>query len=93
MPYKNSVSTLACLYTLRGEAVTRLSAGALATGGEPAIRSARLNLIAARVVLEVAQRLPVPAAIENLPGVAVQQLRRARSTLANPATLPPSFRN
>ena len=32
-------------------------------------------------------------AIENVLNVAPQQLRAARSALANPATLPPSFRN
>ena len=32
-------------------------------------------------------------AIDDLLGVALQQLRGARSALANPATLPPSFRN
>ena len=60
---------------------------------EPAIRSARRKLIAARVALDVAEHLPVPWAIDHLLGVAVQQLRGARSALANPATLPPSFRN
>jgi hypothetical protein len=70
-----------------------LSEGALAAPGEPAVRSARLKLIAARVALEVAQHLRVRWAIENLLGVALQQLRGARSALAVPATLPPSFRN
>jgi cytochrome c peroxidase len=75
------------------DALEVLSAGALATHSEPAILSARGNLLAARVALEVAQHLQVPRAIENVLNVALQQLRGARSALANPATLPRSFRN
>jgi hypothetical protein len=47
----------------------------------------------ARVALDVAQHLPGLPAIDNLLGVAIQRLRAARSALANPASLPPSFRN
>ena len=43
---------------------------------------------AARAALELAKRLGVRWAID----VAVPQLRAARALLANPATLPPSFR-
>jgi hypothetical protein len=75
------------------DALDVLSAGGLASQVEPSIRSARLRLRAARVALDVAQRLHVAWAIDELLGVALQQLRAARSALANPATLPPSFRN
>jgi cytochrome c peroxidase len=75
------------------DALEVLSQGAFAKLGEPAIRSAKTRLRAARVALEVAHRLPVRWAIDHLLGVAIQQLRRARAALANPATLPESFRN
>jgi cytochrome c peroxidase len=70
-----------------------LSAGALAKGTEAAIRRAKVRLGAARVALGVAQHLHARWAIDNLLGVALRQLRAARSTLANPATLPSSFVN
>jgi hypothetical protein len=50
-------------------------------------------LQAARAALELAKRLGVRWAIDELLGLAVQQLRVARAALANPATLPRSFRN
>ena len=75
------------------DALEVLSKGALATLNEPAIRSARVKLAVARVALEMAQHLSVRRAIDDLLNVAVGHLRAARSALANPATLPPSFRN
>jgi cytochrome c peroxidase len=75
------------------DAIEVLSQGALATQSEPAVRTARLRLQAARAALELARRLGVRWAIDDLLGVAVQQLRIARTSLANPATLPRSFRN
>ena len=75
------------------DALEVLSEGALATNGEPAIRSALIELRAASVALNVAQHLPGLPAIANLLNVAVQHLRAARSALAAPATLPPSFLN
>ena len=75
------------------DALEGLSGGALANSSETAVRSARRQLIAARVALDVAQHLRIRWAIDNLLEVAVEQLRAARSALANPATLPPSFRN
>jgi cytochrome c peroxidase len=75
------------------DALEVLTGGALASSHEPAIRSARERLLLARVALEVAHRLPLRPAIDNLLKVASQQLRRARSALANPDTLPPSFLN
>jgi cytochrome c peroxidase len=75
------------------DALGVLSQGAFAKQNESAIRSARLRLRAAKVALELAHRLRVRWAIDELVSVAVQQLRGARSALANPATLPESFRN
>jgi cytochrome c peroxidase len=75
------------------DALQVLSEGALARYSEPAVRSARLKLIAARVTLDIAQHLRVAWAIDELLHLAVQQLRGARSALSNPATLPPSFLN
>jgi hypothetical protein len=75
------------------DAMQVLSEGALATDIEPSIRSARVKLLDARLALDAARQLPVPHAIDNLLAVAVQQLRAARSALADPASLPPSFRN
>jgi cytochrome c peroxidase len=75
------------------DALDVLSRGAFAKQSEPAIRSARVRLRTAKVALELAHRLPARWAIDDLLGVALQQLRIARSALANPATLPVSFRN
>jgi cytochrome c peroxidase len=75
------------------DALEVLSQGAFAKQGEPAVRLARIRLQAARVALELARHLTVRWAIDDLLGVAVQQLRVARASLANPATLPRSFRN
>ncbi len=75
------------------DALEVLSQGAFAKQSEPAVRSARIRLQAARVALELAKRLGVRWAIDDLLGVAIQQLRVARASLANPATLPRSFRN
>jgi cytochrome c peroxidase len=75
------------------DALEVLSEGALSTNSEPALRSALIELRVAKVALDMAQHLPGLTAIDNLLNVAVQHLRAARSALANPATLPPSFRN
>jgi hypothetical protein len=75
------------------DALEVLSQGAFAKQSEPAVRSARIRLRAARVALELAKRLGVRWAIDDLLAVAIQQLRGARAALANPATLPRSFRN
>jgi hypothetical protein len=75
------------------DALEVLAEGALATNSEPAIRSALIELRVARVALDVAQHLPGPPAIDNLLNMAVRHLRAARLALANPATLPASFRN
>jgi hypothetical protein len=75
------------------DAMQVLSDGSLARQIEPSLLSARVRLLAARLALEAARHAQVPQAIDNLLGVAVQQLRAARSDLANPGTLPPSFRN
>ncbi|HYZ87073.1 MAG TPA: hypothetical protein VE621_21840 [Bryobacteraceae bacterium] len=75
------------------DAVQVLSEGALAKTREPGILSARAHLIAARVVLEVGGRLPSRQAIEHVLEVATDRLRAARAALADPATLPITYRN
>jgi hypothetical protein len=75
------------------DALEVLSQGAFATQNDPAVRSTRIRLQAARVALELATRLRVRWVIDDLLGVATQQLRVARASLVNSATLPQSFRN
>ena len=75
------------------DAMQVLSEGALAKQVEPEILSARVRLLAARLALEAVSHLRNPTAIENLLDAAAGHLRAARSALANPSTLPPSFRN
>ena len=75
------------------DAMEVLSEGSLARHIEPGILSARVRLLAARLALEAARRLTAPQTINNLLEVAARNLRAARSDLATPATLPPSFRN
>lgn len=70
-----------------------LSEGALAKSREPGVLSARAHLIAARVALEVGRRLPSRQLIENALDQAARSLRAARAALANPATLPLTYRN
>ena len=57
------------------------------------ILSARARLLAGKVALEAAQEAEAPQAIVNLLIVALRNLRAARTDLADPASLPPSFRN
>lgn len=75
------------------DAMQVLSDGALARRIEPAILAARVKLLAARLALEAARHLRTPESIDKLLDAATRHLRAARSALANPATLPPSFRN
>jgi hypothetical protein len=75
------------------DAMEVLSAGALAKPIEPSILSARARVLAARLTLESAQDAPSPTAIGNVLAAAVRHLRAARSSLADPVTLPRSFRN
>ncbi len=74
------------------DAMQVLSEGALARRIEPGLLSARVRLFVARLALDQARHLRVPQAIDPLLHVAVRQLRAARSELADPASLPPSFR-
>ena len=74
------------------DAMQVLSEGALARRIEPGILSARVRLLAARMTLEAARDLRAPQAIDELLDAAARHLRAARSDLANPASLPPSFR-
>ena len=75
------------------DALQVLTAGALAGSSESAIRAARVRLTGARVALDMARHLRMRVAIDGLLWIALRQLRGARSALANPATLPESFRN
>jgi hypothetical protein len=76
------------------DAIQVLSDGALAKSVEPAVLSARAHLMAARGLLIAASGSPASsAAVGNMLDAAARNLRAARSALANPDTLPPSFRN
>ena len=75
------------------DAMQVLSEGSLAKHVEPRILSARIRLLAARVAFEAARGAYVRQAIDKLMRAATTSLRAARSELANPATLPRSFRN
>jgi hypothetical protein len=55
--------------------------------------SARVRLMGARLALDAVRHLRASQAIDELLDVAVRNLQAARSALANPASLPPSFRN
>jgi cytochrome c peroxidase len=74
------------------DALEVLSAGALNGNREASVQSARARLSTARAALEVARHLPLRMAIDSLLGVALRHLRQARSALADPVTLPLSFR-
>ena len=74
------------------DAMQVLSEGALARRIEAGLLSARVRLLVARLALDQARHLRLPQAIDPLLHVAVRQLRAARSELADPASLPPSFR-
>jgi hypothetical protein len=69
-----------------------LSEGALAKQIEPGLHETQARLLMARQALDRAQHLKDGRAIDNLVAAAVRSLRAARSSLADPATLPPSFR-
>lgn len=69
-----------------------LSAGALKKTTEPYILSARANLIAVRLLLEVVSHLPVRPLIDIGLDQAASSLRSARSALADTSTLPASYR-
>jgi cytochrome c peroxidase len=75
------------------DAMQVLSGGALASRIEPAMASARVRLLAARLALEAARHLRNVPTIARLLESAIRSLRSARLALANPATLPASFRN
>jgi len=49
--------------------------------------------VASGKMLDGAQRLRNPLAIDDVLHAAAEHLRAARHHLADPATLPPSFRN
>jgi cytochrome c peroxidase len=75
------------------DATEVLSRGALAKHPEPGVLAAGARLLAGRQALDSAQQLQEKTAIDRLLIAALRDLRAARSSLADPATLPPSFRN
>jgi mono/diheme cytochrome c family protein len=85
------LATLALAETV--DAIEVLSEGALETNHEAAILTARDDLFGARHFLELGRRLPSRPSIGNALEHAVRSLRSARSALANPSTLPPTYRN
>ena len=74
------------------DALTVLGSGALAKTNEPGIRSARVHLIAARLLLEAVAHIPVRPAIDAVLDQVASSLRSARSELVDTSTLPPSYR-
>ena len=85
------LSTLALAETI--DAIEVLSGGAFAETREAAILSARHDLTAARNFLELGRRLPTRVAVQNALEHAARNLRSARAALANPSTLPTTYRN
>jgi cytochrome c peroxidase len=75
------------------DAIEVLSSGALSKAVEPDILSARVRLLAAKLALQAVQEIQNPQAIDKVLDTAVRHLRAARSSLADPSSLPPSFRN
>jgi hypothetical protein len=75
------------------DAIEVLSEGALEKNHEAAVLAARAHLFSARALLDLGRRAPARAAIANVLEQAIHSLRTARSTLANPATLPSTYRN
>ena len=85
------LSSLAQAETI--DAIAVLSGGALSENRETSIHVARIKLLQARQLLELAQRLPTRAAVDNALEHAARALRAARDELAHPETLPVSYSN
>jgi hypothetical protein len=85
------LSALALAETI--DAIEVLSEGALAKNHEAAVLAARAHLFNSRVLLELGRRLPTRGLSGNILEQALRSLRSARSALANPGTLPPTYRN
>ena len=75
------------------DAIEVLAQGALNNNNESAIQAARSHLFGAKILLELSRRLPARELIASALDSATGSLRSARSALANPATLPPTYRN
>jgi cytochrome c peroxidase len=75
------------------DAIEVLCAGAAEHAMENSIVSSRDHLSAARALLNAAGGPVAGAGVTNMIGQAADKLRAARLALANPATLPASFRN
>jgi hypothetical protein len=87
----HDLSALAQAETI--DAIEVLSGGAFAQSREVAILTAHAHLSAARQLLESGQRLPTRVAVQNALEHASRSLRSARAALANPSTLPSTYRN
>jgi hypothetical protein len=85
------LSELALAETI--DAIEVLSEGAFANRIEPGILLALERLRAARITLQGVRSQPVARTIAHLLRASVRSLRTAREHLADPATLPQSFRN
>jgi hypothetical protein len=85
------LSALALAETV--DAIEVLSQGSLETNQETAILAARSHLFSARILLDLGRRLSSRGHIANALELATWSLRSARSALANPASLPPTYRN
>jgi cytochrome c peroxidase len=75
------------------DAIEVLSQGAFTGSHESAIRQALAHLSQARQLLNLGQRLPTRVAVDNALEHAARSLRAAREALADPSTLPPTYRN
>ena len=75
------------------DAIEVLSEGALRGTYESGIRQALVHLSQARQLLDLGQHLPTRVAVNNALEHAARSLRAAREELANPATLPSTYRN
>jgi len=75
------------------DAIEVLSEGALEENHEAAILAARDDLLGARHFLDLGRRLPTRPSIGNALEHAIRNLRSGRLALANPSTLPSTYRN
>lgn len=75
------------------DAIEVLSEGSLEKNQEAAVLAARAHLFNTRALLDLGRRAPTRAVIGNILEQAIHSLRGARSMLANPATLPSTYRN
>ena len=75
------------------DAIEVLSEGALEKNHEAAVLTARAHLFSAKALLDLGRRAHTRSAIANVLEQSIRSLRSARLALANPATLPATYRN